>query len=116
MEEATDGIYAVQTIESMICNNRSETEMYDIIIADMIMNTLNGDETAKRIRAMKCLRKQPHIVALTANVLADDKNVCLEAGMCDFMSKPIKMDALNSLLAGASDGTLRCSICHMNCQ
>jgi CheY-like chemotaxis protein len=85
--------------------------MYDLIITDMIMNVMNGDETSRRIREMKNIVKQPHIVALSANVLSDDKEICMNAGMCDFVSKPIKLQILHDIIANLENGHLKCCNC-----
>jgi two-component system sensor histidine kinase/response regulator len=65
---------------------------YDIILMDMQMPDIDGLEATKIIR--QTVIKQPIIIALTANVMADDKETCLSAGMNDYISKPVKLDDL----------------------
>lgn len=43
----------------------------------------------------------PHIVAMTANAFAKDRTSCLEAGMCEYASKPVQWDALEKILENA---------------
>jgi PAS domain S-box-containing protein len=73
---------------------------YDLVFMDVQMPELDGLETTRRIRAMwpdRALR----IVAMTANAMEGDREACLEAGMDDYLSKPIRPDALAAVLIGA---------------
>lgn len=69
---------------------------YDMILMDVQMPVMDGLEATRLIR--KTLEKQPIIVAMTANALAGDKERCLEAGMDDYISKPIKLEWLMKTL------------------
>jgi CheY-like chemotaxis protein/anti-sigma regulatory factor (Ser/Thr protein kinase) len=68
---------------------------YDLILMDMRMPGLNGEETA---RALRKLGITTPIVALTANAFEDDRHACLAAGMNDFLVKPLSPDALRAML------------------
>ena len=65
---------------------------YDLLFMDMQMPVMDGIEATKIIR--KSIVNQPVIVALTANALEWIQQECLEAGMNDYLSKPIKLDDL----------------------
>lgn len=65
---------------------------YDLLFMDMQMPVMDGIEATKIIR--KSIVNQPVIVALTANALEGIQQECLEAGMNDYLSKPIKLDDL----------------------
>jgi two-component system, sensor histidine kinase and response regulator len=65
---------------------------YDIVLMDMQMPVMDGLEATRVIR--QTVVKHPIIIALTANAMADDEVTCLQAGMDDYISKPIKMDEL----------------------
>ncbi len=69
-------------------------EHYDIILMDVQMPEMDGLEATRMIRT--CLEVQPVIIAVTANVMLGDRDDCMQAGMDDYISKPIE---LNELLA-----------------
>ena len=63
---------------------------------DMQMPDIDGLEATRVIR--ETVVKQPIIIALTANVMADDKEACFTAGMNDYICKPIKLEDLMNVL------------------
>ncbi|MHA4811587.1 response regulator [Flavitalea flava] len=67
-------------------------KQYDLILMDMQMPETDGLEATRIIR--KTLKKQPVIIALTANIMEGDQEECLNAGMNDFIGKPIKLEEL----------------------
>ncbi len=69
---------------------------YGIILMDMQMPDIDGLEATKVIR--QTVVKQPVIIALTANAMADDKEACFTAGMNDYISKPVKLEDLMNML------------------
>ncbi|MGB7318142.1 MAG: response regulator [Planktotalea sp.] len=66
----------------------TKERMPDLIFMDMSMPEMDGLEATQRIRAGK--HNQPHIIALTANAFASDREACFQAGMDDFLAKPVK--------------------------
>nr|MBI1230855.1 PAS domain S-box protein [Cytophagales bacterium] len=73
-------------------------ETPDIILMDIQMPIMNGYEAAKAIRSLESAKQVP-IIALTAGAVMGEKDRCLEAGMNDYVSKPILQDALTKLMA-----------------
>jgi signal transduction histidine kinase/CheY-like chemotaxis protein/ligand-binding sensor domain-containing protein len=69
---------------------------YDMILMDIQMPDMDGLETTVLIRAQG--GPQPYIVAMTANAMQEDKDVCIQAGMDDYLSKPMRLEDLVSIL------------------
>jgi len=69
---------------------------YDAILMDMQMPEMDGLEATRIIR--KTLKKQPVIIALTANTMEGDQKECLNAGMDDYIGKPVKLEELIDML------------------
>jgi len=84
IETATDGAEAVE----LACRNR-----YDAILMDMQMPQLDGLEATRQIRRLEGYASVP-IIALTANAFAGDRDRCIEAGMNDFVAKPVDPEVL----------------------
>lgn len=85
---ATDGQQAMDKAKSI---------QPDIILMDVSMPNVNGLEATRAIREMDIT--QPYIIALTANAFDDDRAACLEAGMDEFLSKPVSRKTLVMRLA-----------------
>ncbi|MFD1191453.1 MULTISPECIES: response regulator [Phenylobacterium] len=74
---------------------------YDLILMDMRMPGMSGLEATRRLRAQGVATP---VVALTANAFEDDRHACLDAGMDDFLVKPLSADALRGVLARLARG------------
>jgi PAS domain S-box-containing protein len=83
-EAVLDGLEAVR---------RAELKPYDLILMDVQMPVVDGMETCRRIRGLPG-GAATAIIALTANAFAEDRRRCLEAGMDDFLTKPVVADLL----------------------
>ena len=71
-------------------------DLYKLIIMDISMPVMDGYEAARSIRRFEVnnnLKKTP-IIALTGHALKNDKQTCLDAGMDDYMTKPVKQNML----------------------
>lgn len=73
-----------------------ERQDFDLILMDIQMPEMDGLETSKKIR--KKWPNGPKIIALTAYALEGDRDECLDAGMDDFISKPVRLEELQSKL------------------
>ncbi len=90
-----------------IANNGQEalqavmSNTYDLVLMDVQMPEMDGLAATRAIRTMLPEAEQPHIVALTANALKGDREACLEAGMHEYVTKPIRSDELTDVLRRA---------------
>lgn len=75
--------------------------IYDVILMDLQMPEMDGIEATKRLRMPGAVANRPRIVAVTANVLQSDRDMCVAAGMDEFISKPMKVEDLAAALSRA---------------
>ena len=81
-DAVANGLEALTTLQ----NRR-----YDLVLMDLQMPEMDGFEATRQIRRRLPLARQPKIVALTANAMQGDRELCFESGMDDYISKPVKM-------------------------
>ncbi|MDB5256853.1 MAG: histidine kinase [Chitinophagaceae bacterium] len=86
---AIDGKEALQKLE--------QYPNIDVVLLDMMMPQMDGYETAKRIRSESRWKKLP-VIAVTAKAMTGDRDKCINAGASDYITKPVDIDQLLSLL------------------
>ncbi|CCD90557.1 putative Histidine kinase [Bradyrhizobium sp. ORS 375] len=86
---ACDGVEALTAVQD---------KSYDIVLMDMQMPEMDGLSATAAIRALDGPIRDVPIIALTANALAGQREICIGAGMNDFLTKPIDPDALQAAL------------------
>jgi CheY-like chemotaxis protein len=98
------GMLETQKMEVVTASNGKEAiealEQHndiDIILMDIMMPEMDGYEAMRSIRAKPPFKKLP-IIALTAKAMSNDRELCIEAGASDYMSKPVNPQKLLSLI------------------
>jgi signal transduction histidine kinase/DNA-binding response OmpR family regulator/tetratricopeptide (TPR) repeat protein len=82
---ASNGIEAIECVQR---------QAYDVVLMDVQMPEMDGLEASRRIVARWQPGERPRIVAMTANAMQGDREMCLAAGMDDYLTKPIRVDQL----------------------
>ncbi len=75
-----------------------ELKPYDVVFMDCQMPVMDGFEATRRIRLIEGEGRRTSIIATTAGALKGDRDNCIEAGMDDYVSKPIDLDELGAVL------------------
>ena len=86
---AANGLQAITALEAA---------PYDVILMDVQMPELDGLEATRRICAQWPHHQRPRIIAMTAHAMLGDREMCLDAGMDDYLAKPIRLDELRAAL------------------
>ena len=86
---ASNGLEAVESVGR---------QTYDVVLMDVQMPELDGLDATRRICATWPREKRPRIVAMTANAMQGDREMCLAAGMDDYITKPIRVNELINAL------------------
>ncbi len=93
--------------EPVFSNNGAEAlealakQSFDVVLLDVQMPVMDGLECARRLRADYADTVRPWIVAMTANALEGDREICLSAGMDDYTSKPVRTPVIAEALRRA---------------
>ncbi|MFO1253876.1 MAG: response regulator, partial [Inhella sp.] len=87
---ASNGLEAVESVAR---------QGYDVVLMDVQMPEMDGLEASRRITERWPATARPRIVAMTANAMQGDREACLAAGMDDYVTKPIRVEALVQALS-----------------
>ena len=82
---ASNGVEAVESLQRQV---------YDIVLMDVQMPEMDGLAATRAICAKWSPKERPRIVAMTANAMQGDREACIAAGMDDYVTKPIRVEAL----------------------
>jgi len=88
LEDAIEGVQVEVAENGAIAVEKMRSSSYDIILMDVQMPKMNGYEATLAIRAFDNEKAQTPIIAMTANVLKEEVDLCYQAGMNDFIGKP----------------------------
>jgi CheY-like chemotaxis protein len=88
-DAVNNGLEAVTTLES---------RPYHVVMMDLQMPVMDGFEASREIRRRLPAERQPRIIALTANAIQGDRELCLAAGMDDYISKPVKLHEITAAI------------------
>jgi PAS domain S-box-containing protein len=91
---AANGVEALEALER---------QAYDLALMDVEMPEMDGLEATRRIHQRWPRERRPHIVAVTANAMEGERELCLQAGMDDYITKPIRMEALTAAVEKAAE-------------
>ena len=89
---AANGIEALEALDR---------RPYDVVLMDVQMPELDGLDASRRICERWPPQSRPHMIAMTANALPEDREACFAAGMNDYVAKPIRRDELAAALKRA---------------
>ena len=92
---AADGVEVIEALER---------QTYDVVLMDVQMPEVDGLEATRRIVRRWPASARPRIIAMTANAMQGDRELCLEAGMDDYISKPIRVEELVAALSRTPAG------------
>jgi signal transduction histidine kinase/CheY-like chemotaxis protein len=102
---AANGREAVQAVER---------QNYDLVLMDIQMPEMDGFEATREICHRIPLMERPRIIALTANAMDGDREKCLQAGMDDYLTKPLRAEEMERKLRGLKPREISAHPIHAN--
>lgn len=96
------GYEADCVIDGQLALDRLQTQSYDLVFMDLQMPVMDGLTATRQLRARIPVAQPPYVCALTANALKEDRDACFEAGMHQFLAKPVQLEKLASVIEEAA--------------
>jgi PAS domain S-box-containing protein len=93
---AANGIEAVEAVDR---------QAYDVVLMDVQMPEMDGIQATQEIIDRHPPERRPHIIAMTAHAMSEDQKRCLDAGMQDYIRKPVRIEQLAASLQEAAQST-----------
>ncbi|MBK7427305.1 MAG: response regulator [Saprospiraceae bacterium] len=94
LEDAIEGVHVEVAENGLIAVEKMKSSSFDIILMDVQMPVMNGFEATQAIRNLEGEKANIPIIAMTANVLKEEVELCYQAGMNDFIGKPFDTQEL----------------------
>jgi CheY-like chemotaxis protein len=89
IETASNGIEVLQALDR---------QPYDVVFLDVQMPEMDGYEAARQIKLRWLANDRPRLIAMTGNVLPGERERCIEAGMDDYIAKPVRIKEIEAML------------------
>ena len=88
LEDAIEGVYVEVAENGLIAVEKLKSSFFDVVLMDVQMPVMNGFEATKAIRKLDSEKAHTPIIAMTANVLKEEVDLCYQAGVNNFIGKP----------------------------
>lgn len=91
------GMHVTKAENGQVALDKLKEENFDIVLMDIMMPVMDGFETMRQIRSQPKYSNLP-VIALTAKAMREDRDKCIEAGANDYLTKPVELDRLVSVM------------------
>ena len=88
-----------EAVDALARAEQDPSQGIDLVLMDVMMPVMDGLTATREIRRRRAWANLP-IIGLTAKAMADDQRACIDAGMSDYVPKPLDVDRLVSLMTG----------------
>jgi len=92
------GYHADVVANGLLAVTAVQKQPYDVVFMDLQMPYMDGLEACRQIRRRLPAGRQPKIIAITANAMQGDRELCVAAGMDDYVAKPVKLKEIAAVI------------------